>query len=495
MRRRIRIEHLWALAAITDVIFVVGTHPIPPNDFWWHVRAGQQIALTHAIPSLDAFSYTMFGAPYDNYAGYWLTELLLYGALKLGGPALPIFLCLLFIALAMVILLYLCYILTKNWRIAAAATFFAALLSYNSWIVRPQCPAFLFFAVIVGVIYAYRRRRRNWLLPVFPAIMLIWVNSHGTYVVGLVPPGVWLAAELWDAARSPRGSRVAALKKNVSPPAIALGLSVAACLLNPRGPGAVAHLMQIGSNALIRDLIVEWVQPTMQNGGGLFLTGLLFSAVTLAVSPRRPDAFELLTFLAFAALGLQANRFSPWFGMAMAPVIAPHLAAIASQLSTKSKASTAVSYRMNALLAGALLFLCVLSLPWFKGALPLPEWRRPLLARSTPVHATEYLLETLPPGRIFSDMAFSSYLIWAAPEYPVFSDTRIELFPGDLWQDYFDISLARLGWDDRLAEYGVNTLMLNPESQSALIVAAEANPGWQKLYADDTAMIFTRATP
>ena len=118
-----------------------------------------------------------------------------------------------------------------------------------------------------------------------------------------------------------------------------------------------------------------------------------------------------------------------------------------------------------------------------------------MISRETPIAATDFLLAEKPPGPIFNDIAFGSYLAWAAqPDYPVFVDPRIELYPLDVWLDYLQISAAQDGWEQRLAHYNVQTLMLSPE-QSALINAARASMDWTEIYADAAAVILTRAAP
>ena len=83
---KLRMEHLWPLAVLAGVFILVSTYPIRPHDFWWHLKAGQEIVLSGRIPSVDTFSYTMAGAPYDNYASYWLMEVAYYFALFGGRP-------------------------------------------------------------------------------------------------------------------------------------------------------------------------------------------------------------------------------------------------------------------------------------------------------------------------------------------------------------------------------------------------------------------------
>ena len=140
-----------------------------------------------------------------------------------------------------------------------------------------------------------------------------------------------------------------------------------------------------------------------------------------------------------------------------------------------------------------ILLMSVITLPWFKSALPLPTDKAGLISSETPVKATAFLLEQHPPGRIFNAMSFGSYLIWAAyPEYQVFADSRIELFPVSVWQDYFSISNAEAGWEEKLTSYGVNSLMLNVSEQQSLIEAVDSSNDWTAVYRDDTAAVYVR---
>jgi hypothetical protein len=139
--------------------------------------------------------------------------------------------------------------------------------------------------------------------------------------------------------------------------------------------------------------------------------------------------------------------------------------------------------------------LAVLSLPWFRDFLSILPFEKnfSVIAFETPEKATEYLLENEVEGKIFNDMGFGSYLIWKAhPEYPVFVDPRIELYPSEIWEDYIVIINALPGWEDHLERYEVDVLMLNPIHQPKLIAAAQGSVSWEQIYSDETAKIFSR---
>ena len=149
--------------------------------------------------------------------------------------------------------------------------------------------------------------------------------------------------------------------------------------------------------------------------------------------------------------------------------------------------------RLNLVFLGGLAFLAFISLPWFKHLFPFVPAKQGLISVETPIQATAYMLENKLPTQVYHDMAFGSYLIWAAqPKFKVFVDSRIELYPEDIWDDYWSISSAQGNWQDLLDEYQVNTLMLEPEKQDDLVKAADASPAWQRVYEDTSAIIFVR---
>src|SRR5690242_21267506 len=61
-------------------------------DMWWHLKTGQIIWDTHTIPVTDIFSYTTGHHAWVPHE--WLSQLLVYGAYRLGGySGLMLWLC------------------------------------------------------------------------------------------------------------------------------------------------------------------------------------------------------------------------------------------------------------------------------------------------------------------------------------------------------------------------------------------------------------------
>jgi hypothetical protein len=490
---KLSIQHLWSLTALVGIFVFVSTHPIRPQDFWWHIAAGREITTTGKIPTVDVYSYTMAGAQYPSYQMYWLMEIVLYWLYHIGGPALVVFFQSLVVTSAYFIILLICWRNTRSWRLAAFGCLFAAGLGINDWNVRPQVIAFLLFTLYLWGIDRYRNTGHAWQLVILPLGMIIWVNSHGTFPLGLALIGIWWADEVWRIIKS--------LFREEKPqwwrfiyPSLAILVTGLVCLLNPRGTEVLAYLSTLTGHSVVQNLVPEWAPPTLGTmEGNIFFAGFLLSTVIFALSTRRSSFYQVLTYLVFAVLALRTSRGIVWYGLVMAPVIAEHMAALVSRvsLSDQNKPESTGSPALNRVFLMVLLAMAFGSLPWFKSALPLPEAKANLISVETPVAATEYLLNENLPGRLFHAISFGSYLIWAAyPEYQVFVDPRIELYPPEIWGDYLLISNAQGNWQEKLKSYGVNTLMLSPQEQPVLMAEIKQSPQWRMVYEDSAATIF-----
>lgn len=490
----LNISHLWALTAMVGIFVFVSTHPIRPQDFWWHIAIGREIVNSGRIPSVDIYSYTEQDQPYPSYQMYWLMEIALYKLYQMGGPALVVFFQAMVITSAYFLVLWVCLKRTGSWRIAAFGVLFAAALGINDWNVRPQVISFLLFALFLWAIDRYRTKPHWGWMVIFPIGMIIWVNSHGTFPLGFILLGIWFLDEIWLQVL-PVVLKVGNPRwRNLIAPTTAIVLTGIACLLNPRGIGILDYLNTMSGSPIIQNLVPEWAAPTFSTlDGKLFFGGLLLTLVILAIAPRRPSFYQIAIVLVFTILGLRTSRGIVWSGMVIAPILSEFLGSIASQpIFSKTGASQSRGNPvLNRIFVVLLLGMAFIALPWFKHWLPLPESKAGLVSSETPLQATNFLLKEHPEGRIFNAISFGSYLIWAAyPEYQVFVDPRIELYPADIWGDYLMISNAQAGWQERLKNYNVRVLMLSPLEQPGLLRAAGESTQWSEIYLDPASVIF-----
>lgn len=494
--RRIEIKHLWAITVVVGVFVFLNTHPIRPNDFWWHMAIGREILSSGEIPLVDEYSYTMLNQPYPSYQMFWLPEIGMYSLFRLGGPELVILISSLILTLTYALLILICYKESNSLRVASAAVLYAIGLGINNLNIRPQIISYLMGVLFLSGIYGYRKKSHWAWLAIFPLSMLVWVNSHGSFPIGFILLGIWFADEAWQwltpiIRKKPRLSA-----KGLIAPGVAILLTAVASLVNPRGIGIISYVTTLTSNQVVQNLVIEWAPPTLNNQVGvIFILGFLIGTTTLIFSPKRPNFFQFLTYLIFSILAFKTIRGVIWFGFVIAPVLADHFVFIASQISWERKRATrkSVSSRLNLIILAVLLLIAFISVPWLKRTLPITGEKSAIISTETPVEATQFLLSEKPPGKLFHEMGFGSYLIWATqPDYKVFVDPRIELYPREIWEEYIIIINALPGWEDYLDRYGVGVLMLNRNNQPDLIQAVEGAESWKKIYQDDTAVIFER---
>jgi hypothetical protein len=122
----------------------------------------------------------------------------------------------------------------------------------------------------------------------------------------------------------------------------------------------------------------------------------------------------------------------------------------------------------------------------------LPLWR-PLDAG---LQAPAGVVGTAPPGitaalrdlvrptdRILNPQPWGSWFEFALPETSVAIDSRIELFPPDVWNTIDQIETGGVGWQAALDGWGVTIVITSP-AQTDLVARLEAG-GWHEAYRDE----------
>jgi hypothetical protein len=529
-RFALTLDHVWLAAALVLIALRPLLTPIPPHDFWWHLATGRIIVAQHAIPILDSFSYTRTGLPFYNQG--WLAQVLMYGLYQTGGLALILIVQAALIALAYGLLLRLCIVRTGRLRLSVALLLLTTLpLSFDNWNVRPQSYAFPLFVGFLVILTEFRLGRRNrlWLLPL---LMLLWVNIHGTFILGLGLIGLTFVGEvlksLRPSAESPPQADAPAVPppgESVTHPALASreatrslnpvfaflahltdaeprrgrrslllvvwgAITALAVLVNPRGVGVLGYVRNLlGSNA-VTTLVTEWAPPTIRDAGGIiFFLFLIGCGIVLIYARRRPDLTDMLFFGAFLWLALGAVRNIVWFGFVATPLVAVQFATLLAP--PRAVRRTAGVPALNAVLIGVLGLLLVGGLPWIKPAL-LPPSVGSLLMEDTPVAAVAAMrAQPDRPRHLFHAMGYGSYLIWAAPDQPVFIDPRIELYPYEQWRDYINLGQANNA-ADLLRTYDIDGLLLSKHEQEPLIKLVRADPAWHIRYEDENTIYLIR---
>lgn len=454
------------LLVILSIAFLL---PVEPNDYWWHVRVGQDTLSTGSVPATDTFSYTQFGTPVNYFS--WLSEVT-FALLNLaGGLPLTVLMRGLLVSLAYVILYIVARKLGAGTKTTSVVTLLAALATSNNWSVRPQMFTYFLFAGVVWILYDWMQAGKKgiWWLPV---ISFLWVNLHGSFIMLflLVVPALLFG----------KGDR----KKL----AICFGLALLATLINPHFLNAWKFVILSFMTPSSRQFSMEWNPPVnlgwqMQ----IFFAWLLLLIPLAAISPRKPSRLEWVWLLGFGWLALSGQRYVIWFVFLLVPVtigwLAEWIRAISHQASLPGKPVINVALGILFILLSFSLLPGVRDTWWQQAPEPL---------ENTPVLAARWLAENPEiSGPMWSELGFSSYLIYALPERPVWIDSRFEVaYPNDQFVKYVAISRAEWNWQSILDEEGIRLLVISKKLQPDLLKAVQASSNWDMVHEDDVAVIF-----
>jgi hypothetical protein len=130
----------------------------------------------------------------------------------------------------------------------------------------------------------------------------------------------------------------------------------------------------------------------------------------------------------------------------------------------------------------------------------LPWWRSPGSGAAgsgigeAPMALTHALERRLLPGqRLFNAQPLGSWLEFALPQDRVFVDSRIEIYPSSVWNQYLAVSLGRSDWEAVLRRWRVDVIIASRRDQAWLIPQVRRADGWTRLYSDANYVAFRRA--
>jgi len=447
-------------------------------DVWWHVKVGETVLATHHWPTTDSYSFTVHGQPWIAYE--WLGEVIWAAAMRMGGLR-GLELLLMVLGSAVMLALYgYTTLRSRNSKAGFVTCAVLFVLANASFTLRPQMLGYLFLILTLMALELFRQGQRGalWLLPV---LFLVWVNTHGSFVVGLGAILVyWLSglkdfrlggieAQRWSLCDRRRIALVFLLCLGVLP-ITPYGTELAAYPFNL----ALAQPINVAN-------IQEWrPMPFGLPGGKLFLA-LLIAFIVFQVVLRiswRLEEFALCLFgIAMACVHVRfLLLFVPFFAPLLATIFARWIPAY-----DRSKDRVLLN-------VGIIAALLVSFVHYFPSRAEIQH----SVEEHFPVKAVEYLQTHAIPGPMFNNYGYGGYLIWTlAPNQRDFIDGRADVFErGGVLADYMQITLLKPGAFAALRGYGVRSCLL--ERKEPLATVLVSLPEWQRVYGDDQSVLFVR---
>ncbi len=446
-------------------------------DLWWHLKTGQTIWITHSIPTTDIFSYTTNHHTYIPHE--WLAQVIIYGAYRFAGySGLMAWLCL-FTAAQLIVGYFLCCLYSGNAKVAFLGSLLIWLFATVGFSIRPQMIGYLLLTVELVLLHLGRTRNPRWFFAL-PVLFAFWVNCHGSFFLGLILAATFLFSAFFEFQM---GSLVAfrwdlPRRKVLS---FALVLSFCALFLNPIGIQQILYPL----DTLLHQPIGlansdEWQALQLNDARGLALLATL-ACIALVLILRKSEILchELLLLALGTWLAASHRRMLYTFGILAAPILCRLLADQWDGYDPEHDLPPA-----NAL------FLAVSLLAIFFAFPHRQELAAQVRAKS-PAKAVEFIQSHHLSGPIMNEYSFGGYLIWAAPELPVFVDGRADVFEETgVLGDFGNWATLQSPPASLLDRYNVNLCLLSKDSPMRFVLPLL--PGWSQAYSDDVSVVFVR---
>lgn len=442
--------------------FVLGFLPVKDTDLGWHYRCGQEFweqgilciqnRFSYFLPNYQSYNphflyniilaliYDHFGFIGVSVVGALLFSLLGYLFIKLLPPKLPLWLN----ALGF----YTVFILSGT----------TLTLGFRSQIVTL---VFFFFTI-------YLLRSKIYFLPL---LMLIWVNSHIGFFVGLILIAFWLIDGLIKGSSFYKLGLVGLFSGLVT-------------LVNPFGwrvyLGIWGH-----ATAPMSQMIAEWVPPPTWVKLGI--AGAAIFLLIALVNQRPISIFNLLTLIFVTLLALAGRRSLPFFYFIAIYLFLKYFARTISGASAN---------RMLFLNIIAPLVIAFAFIPRMVGAIDFDRsWER--YCNEGLANYPCRVIEKYPnlSGNIFATYEWGGFLIWQLPEARVFVDGRMPAWKDDNGDSPYQIFLyiiqARESWNDKLRELDTDYILISPGTFLDLLLQKEASSyDWLEIYRDNAAVLY-----
>jgi hypothetical protein len=470
-----------AAATLLDKAPIMAGKLFAEGDTWWHIVIGEHILATHSWPTQDIFSFTSRGTKWI--AHEWLGELIMALAARLGGlrglALLDVILAITFVLL----MFYYAWLRCQHPLAGAVATVMVTPVAASSLGLRPQVLGYIYLLATLIILERYKQGREKslWLLPI---VFLLWVNTHGTFILGFFAIGLYwfggLVSFRWGtlvAERRPTAHQRLML--------IVFLTTLLTSVVTPYGADLLVNPFKfVLSQPYMSEAFTDW-QPLdfSTSYGRLLILFILVMVLGQVIIPVDHQVESMTLLMAATIVSLMHTRFVIFFALAYVPVLATFLSPHLPTYKPDKDHPIANAMLVAAVAWGLIAFF------------PSGPKLRQTLKETLPVDAVEYLRSHDAQGRTFNENAWAGFLMWSFGGHrPVFLDGRVEIYEqtGALF-DYIQIAGARPDALSLLNFYHVTTCLLRNGTPLGGLLAR--TPGWKKVYSDNLGVIFARVGP
>jgi hypothetical protein len=498
------------LPRLEDILFlaifmsVAGLGPRLLNmdgDLGRHITIGNFILDNLTIPTRDIFSHSMAGESLTPHE--WLAQVLFAFSYRIGGLDGVVVFCALLIATTFTLTFRQCLIKSKIILISLALIILGAAAASIHWLTRPHLFTMLFTVLWVGELERWKQSGR-WRWWVLTLLMLLWVNLHGAFIVGIMILGIYLIDSLFSNKRMAEKQDIQKFENDTNKVTVIqlreifrAGFAVVlVTLINPVGWRIYDTTIGFLKSRYLVSHTVEYLPPDFQQFSAWpFLAMLGLSILLLSLNRQRISIAPALLLTSWTVFGLISARNIAIYAVIAAPI----LAGIGSSPLMESEKFHAIK-KFDARLAlvdrnlfgyiWPLVSIILIVGILFSGVnLDFNKTGNAFSEDIFPVKAIDWVSEQPDMGSVFNYFPWGGYLLYRSwPQYQVFIDGQTDFYGEPLTREYEKVISLSQGWNEVLDKYKVQWIIMPGEA--LLVEALESHPNWIKKYQDANAAVY-----
>jgi hypothetical protein len=496
----------WRLMpCLTDIAFLLpagllfskmgGTKTLfADGDTGWHIKTGQWILQHGRVPTHDLFSYTKPGQPWFAWEWAWdVLFALIHNSWGLAGVG---FATVLLLGAIAVLLYRLVVKACGNEVLSFFVTAFALCGSSIHWLARPHLFSWLFFLGFLHLMPALQRGSKA-ALVILPLLMVLWVNIHGAFLIGIALLLATACGEALETIFCQGGSLKTAYDRSRRLLQAAT-LCLAATFVNPYTWRLHRHVFEFLGDKKLLDNIQEYQSISFHCPPAIFFELMILLAVAGAFWQLQLGRITpALLSLMWTHLALLSARNIPLFMIVVAPLIGLWLQEILIRLQPMRFVGVVFTTiceiceelkpmerlpRFYLLSGLSTLLMAALFATGAKG------FEAQFDPDSFPIQAIP-LVERSAAHRIFTYDQWADYLIYRLyPKKPVFMDGRSDFFGTPIVTVTQHILAAQFDWKIQLQRFGVDMVLVRPDAPLSEVL--KMSPDWAIRFDDGKVLVF-----
>jgi hypothetical protein len=430
---------------------------------FWQIASGNWVLAHHSVMGLDPFSYTEAHRRWVT--DEWGSSIALAGLSKaFGNAAYPMYAIVLGGLCLFATAAYARALGARGGRVAAIVLLLA--MGVSGVLSGDRGLDFSLVWLPLELLLLTKARRDPRWLWCLPLLCVVWVNTHGSILIGLIVLGVELG---WSLVPERIVGRIGGVRQSphTGPLALAFVGSLAASCLTPYGPGLLSYDIGVSMNGQIGQYINEWNSPNFDSLMVLLAYCIPLAVMVAVARTRRVPVLEGTLAVALFIEGLRTQRLAIYL-----MVVAAGLAATLPARPAWSTTARRVAVALYAVLA-----IILLAQPTVPAGSVSP---------TLPVQAFNYLDGH--PGRVFTEYTWGDYSI--ARHRQTFADGRTDLFEGKVLSEFFAVTYMTTEPDPVLSAYHVSYVVWAPNTPLAHYLDHDSR--WHVVDRSSVALVFAR---